>query len=257
LRASKGLVLLVHPTCYSSYKLFKELASSGLLSSLRLVSAACPTALLAYSAWSVPWLVVDGKPAAADPLSVREVEAAAAGKSLVLEKDPCEAFVEAVLHSSYASSLVALWGSFRPVVDESLASAAARSPLTGVEPREVLRCVAERSKQLYEESKGLIARTLAYSLARDVLWASGRGVEAKVLREAARPELVGAWLLAKASAGRVGLPASPAPSADVVRLVSRLLESSAEEILERVRREQETVLSDKGFAAACSEAELC
>jgi len=66
--------LVVHPTCFSSYRLLKTLSEKGFLNRLRILVADKPSIGLEKKAWSVPWLLVNGEPAAADPLEPWEVE---------------------------------------------------------------------------------------------------------------------------------------------------------------------------------------
>jgi predicted thioredoxin/glutaredoxin len=66
------------------------------------------------------------------------------------------------------------------------------------------------------------------------------------LRRRADETSILSWLIAKAGIGRVGLPGNPLVLAnrEGVKLVSSIVESEGYRILDRVRREQETIFKD-------------
>lgn len=145
--------IFVHRTCPSSARLLEEIKEAGLQERVKIIDTSLlgPAGVLRYNVWSVPWMTVNGKPAAADPISLDEVEAALEGKKLVLEGDYAELFMNTVLHSSFASIQIVVHGSLDPVLDKSLASAAVRPPSSGIEPDVVLSRVKEQADKLYSE----------------------------------------------------------------------------------------------------------
>ena len=240
--------LVVHPTCFSSYRLLKTLRERGLLNRLRILVADKPGVGLEKKAWSVPWLLVNGEPAAADPLEPWEVEAVLEGRSLQPPSDPAESFMTSVMHSSYASSLVVLWGSLEPVLDKGFAKAVYRAPLTRVDVDKALGEVRERAGGLYGEWVDRLRRTLAVAFARELYWFSNRKLTVDGLLQASRPEVIGAWLLAKASIGRVGLPPNPL-GAGVVNAeeISSFISKGAKGILNKVENEANTLFNDEEY----------
>lgn len=234
------VTVYVHPTCPSSRALLEGLDSRGLLGRVRVVDATLPgpTGVLWRGVWSVPWVVVDGEPAAADPVAPEEVEAMVEGRRLEPPRDPVRAFMETVMHSGYAASLVVVHGSLEPVLDRSLASAAVRAPLTGADPESVLSSVRDDMEALYEDWIDPLARVAGLAVARALYWARGR-LEPEDLANISEGT-VSAVLLALASIGRAGIPGRPPRESG--RVASFLRRGSAG-IARKITREQEA-LSD-------------
>ncbi len=245
--------ILIHPTCAASYEAVKRLHEEGLLGRVELASTTAPGEAMRRAAWSVPWVLVDGEPAATDPVEPAEVAEIAAGTWARRVEDPVAAFMSTVLHSAYAAAVAYLHGSLEPVLDPALASAAARSPLSGVDPGSVLEEVRSRAPGLYEEWEDRLMRALGISYAREAWWASGGALDRDGLRSLATPEAVGAWLVAKASIGRTGLPAKPMPRREAVERLAGFIRRGAAGLVSRVRREQETILRDEEYWALLRE----
>ena len=237
------LRIYVHPTCYSSYKLLKYLASKGLMGSVKLVSLAEPWEAVSSGIVSVPWLSLDGEPAAVDPVDGEEVEAIIRGVKLNPPRDVLKAYMDSILASSYASSVALLHGSLEPVAFRSLAKAALRYPLTRLDPEPLLETVKSEGRSLYGDLEAKIARVVAVNYVRELYWASGGSLEPGDLRVDRLS--VAAWLIAKASVGRAGLPFNPVRANwDGVDIVVSMVESRGDSILEDVRREQATIYGD-------------
>ena len=239
------VLVLVHRSCASSYKLYKELLSRGLLGRVRLVPVRGPE----YGGrlvWSVPWLLYNGEPAGSDPLDPGVVEAAVEGSRLEPPADPVEAFMEAVLHSSAASSLVALNYSLEPVLSEDLAKAALHTPLTGMDPGEVLARVRAEARGLLGEWSVKIGRALAVGFVRELWWSRGGSLSPEDVESAVEEDYFRLWLLAKASLGRSGLPSDPRfkPNPIVEEAESFLLRVGPI-LAERVEREQRELIEDE------------
>lgn len=240
--------VLVHPTCASSYEAVKHLTAKGLINKVELIVADSPSIGLRHGAWSVPWVVVGWEPAAADPVTPQEVEAMVRNEAVSLPSDPVEVFMKTVLYSAYASSLVAVWGSLDPVLDEDLAFAAVRAPFTGASPSRVLADVRGKAGELYEEWIGMIYRALRVSFVREMWWSTGGSVTPEELSGAATPAVVGAWLLAKASLGRVGLPSNPCGRVvEAAKAISWFVGRNAKGLIDKVKKEQEEILGDKEY----------
>lgn len=248
-------ILIIHPTCSSSYKLILELHSSGLLAKLKVFIASEPVYAEKYFAWSVPWLVVRDTPAAADPIILEEVKAAIRGEALD-PRNPVEAVKEALLHSGYALSVVATWGDLSPVVTPGFVSAATRAPLTGVSVADAVHVIKEKSSEILRELGGSIYRALAVIFTRDAWWASSGELTEDELRAVATPLFIKAWLLARASIGRVGLPGDPRRvSREVAEFIANFVSRNAKGLLSKVRSEQEKILGDKEYWRILSEIE--
>jgi predicted thioredoxin/glutaredoxin len=244
------LVIVVHRTCASSYKLYRGLKERGLLGSVELRPASSPEAGGAPLVWSVPWLLVGGEPAGADPLPLEVVEAAVRGERLEPPEDPLEAFMEAILHSSAASSLVALNYSLAPALSPALAKAALHTPLTGLEPRPALEEASRRERELLEEWGAKIGRALASAFVRELWWSRGGRLKPGEVEEAAERGVFRLWLLAKASLGRAGLPPDPrgAPSNPIVEEAESFLSRVGSMLAARIEKEQGEVLGDEEWA---------
>ena len=241
-------VLYIHPTCATSYRVVKHLASRGLLSRVELASTSEPWGALRAGAWSVPWLVVDGVPAATDPVEPGELEAMLLGEWKPPERvDPVEAVLEAVLHSAYASAVAVAHASLLPALDRGLASAALRAPLSGADVDAVLAELRGAADSLWGVWSDKLVRALGISFVREMWWASRGQLSREELRDTARPHVLGAWLLAKASVGRTGLPGRPLPDPQLLRSMSNFVSRAAAGLLNRVRREQEEILGDEGY----------
>ncbi len=240
-------VIYVHKTCASSHGLYRSLASRGLLGSVDLRPAVAPVDDSGHLIWSVPWLLVDGEPAGTDPLGLEVVEAAIRGERLEPPGDVGEAFMEAVLHSALAASIVLVNGSLRPVLDERFVSAALHSPLTGVDPSEAAREIAGREEDLLSGWLGKLARAVAISFVREAWWASGGNLTAAAVSKLVESGGFKTWLLGKASVGRLGLPGDPRDLAENPRVAEAedFIVKAAPALVRRVAREQEEVLGDE------------
>ncbi len=244
----KKVRLLIHPTCASSYEVVKHLEAKGLLGRVELIVADRPDIGLRYGAWSVPWFVVGWEPAATDPVTPQEAEAMVLGDILSLPEDPVESFMKAVLHSAYASSLVAVWGSLDPVLDDDLVSAAVRAPFTGISPSRVLAEIRDSISELYEKWIEMIYRALGVSFVREVWWSTKGSITPEELSQLAKPAVIGAWLLAKASIGRVGLPSNPYGRVSrAARFISEFVSKNSRGLLNKIKKEQDIILSDKDY----------
>jgi len=239
--------IVIHPTCAASYEAVKALAAEGLLGEVVLHSAEDPRLVLRLGAWSVPWVLVDGRPAATDPVDPGEVVEIASGAWQRRVEDPVEAFMATVLHSAYAAAVAYLHGSLEPVIDEALASAAARSPLSGLDPAEVAAMVRRDAAGLYQEWEDRLMRALGVSFARETWWGLNGSMGREELRQAASPASVAAWLIAKASIGRGGLPPRPLPPRERVEKLAGFIRRAAAGLASKVRREQEAILGDEEY----------
>ena len=239
----------VHPTCYSSYRLVKGLAEQRLLDRVELVDTSRhPLHALSEGVWSVPWVTVDGVPVATDPVTVEEVAAIIRGEGLEVSVDPVEAFMEAVLHSAYATAVALVYGSVKPVVEEGFVSAALRAPLRGLNPSKLAAELAARLEEVPGQWLDKLVRAAGVSLVRELWWGSQGALTLSELRSIT-PRTVAAWLLAKASVGRVGLPPNPLEE-NIAKIASRIasfVQRGAVGLVNKVRKEWEEIVSDKDY----------
>ncbi len=194
----------IHPTCYSSYRLVLGLAERGLLGRVELVDASRSSVLrlLERGVVSVPWVEVDGEPVATDPVSVEELEAIIRGGRLSVD-EPEEAVIEAVLHSAFLTA-AALLNRSLGFVDEGFVAAATRARLSGVDAGAVAARV--RGMEVDERLLDMLVRAATVSFIRELVWG---GVRDASTVKSLDPAVAAAWLAAKASVGRLGLPARP------------------------------------------------
>jgi predicted thioredoxin/glutaredoxin len=100
-------------------------------------------------------------------------------------------------------------GSLEPVLTRDVVSIAVRAYLARASVDEALNAISARSGELYRELSELVTRSLALGFVRESFWAGGGLLDEETPRSTTSPLVVRAWLLAKASMGRVGLPSKP------------------------------------------------
>jgi len=239
------LKVYAHASCYSSYSLIRYLLERGLAGSIDVIDVS-RVSDLSELIFSVPWVKIGYSVVAADPVSGEEVEAMIRGSYKPSIGDPLRAFIETLLSSSYASSIALLHGDLAYAAFKELVEASLRAPFTGLNAAKVVRVVRVNGRSLYEEVELKLARVTSVNYVRDLYWASGGLVGEEELRRRADETSILSWLIAKAGIGRVGLPGNPLVLAnrEGVRLVSSIVESEGYRILDRVRREQETIFKD-------------
>ena len=244
--------IIIHKTCASSYNLYKLLKERGLLDKVTIVEAGSPVDREGRLVWSVPWLLVGGEPAGTDPLPLEAVIAAIEGDPFPAPKDRVSAFMEAVLHSALAASMVLVNGSLKPVMDIRLAKAAVHAPLSGADARALLEEVKSREKELLEEWMGKISRAVAISFVREAWWSSGGALSPSALEKLVEAGGFKTWLIGKASIGRAGLPADPraASESDAIAEAEQFIIKTAPVLIRRVAKEQDEILGDEEWMMA-------
>lgn len=243
-----NLRVIIHPTCYSSYRLVKYFMDKSISEKVELVVGMYPSVAFKYRAWSVPWVTVDDKPVAADPIEPGELETIALGQVMSLSKSPIEAFEDTVLHSVFASSQLALWRSLDPLLDRDFVSVAVRSALTGIETDYVLMELRNRSQEILNGLIDKTTRALAVSFTREAWWAHSGELTSEQLLSIASPGVVATWLIAKSSIGRIGLPGNPTGRAlETARKISDFISKNSKGILSKIEREQREILEDEEY----------
>ncbi len=247
------VTLYFHPSCATSRDVILGLRMRWLLTRVELVPLLRGSDAIRLGVWSVPWILFEGRPAITDPTDADEVVSALNG-SRPLIYDPLQAFMNAVIHSSFATSVALVNGSISPVADAEFASAAVRSPLTGIDPGKVADAVAGQGTALFLQWRDKLRRAAAVSYVRELYWASGGNASADDIAQHATPTSVGAWLMAKASVGRVALPPRPkGASREDAEWIASFVRRSSKGLLEKVREEQERIYGDPDYVALLSE----
>ncbi len=239
--------VFIHPTCAASYRLVKYLAEKGKLDSVELVDVSDPRVVIRWGALSVPFVVYEGSPVAADPLEPREVEEMIEGVYRPVVEDAIDAVRDALIHSSFAAAVALL--NDNPVLGltRELVAAAIRAPFSALDPERVLQEVYSRRESLWGAWRDMVARALGVSFVRETWWGLGGDLDPDRLRTLVREGAVRVWLLGKASIGRAGLPWDPRRASRAVTLVERFVEKGAVGLLKKIRAEQETILTDEGY----------
>jgi predicted thioredoxin/glutaredoxin len=240
------VTIYFHPSCATSHEVIRGLMKAGRLHEVRLLRINSLGAVN-LGVLSVPWIVVNGVPAATDPVTSDDVIQLLDGIK-VDPGDVREAFMNAVLHSSLASAVAVLHGSIEPVITRGLVNAAVRGPASGVSVDEAVNRIRQAALELFEGWRDKLRRALAVSFVRELYWASDGSITADDLRQLSRPEVVGLWLLGKGSLGRAALPFNPRGSAaEDLEAMAKFVARTASGLLEKVREEQEGIYSDKEY----------
>lgn len=233
--------ILVHKSCASSYKLFNELKSRGLLGKTRIVAVSGYSALR-IGVLSVPAAIRGDEVVLVDPISVDEVEMLVSGGTLgELDLDSAEkVFIESTIHSGALVTAIVLHRSLRPALDSAWISAATRSKLY-VNGEEVVKALLGklRSNQesILRDNWETFVKAVAFSLTRELYWAG--------ISEVSR-DLVALWLLSKASLGRIGLPQMPRRP-EATDEVYEVVRANWDRWVKRIDEEQRTIRSDAEF----------
>ncbi len=237
--------LVIHPFCYSSYRLLKNLLNDGEnLGKIKIFSGINPVSskLFDYHLWSVPWLALKSSPIATDPLSYDEVKTILSGGKPKIS-DVEKVFVRGVLASGYASSISLLHESFESVLDNVFLQAIFRSRLTGISPS-IIREIDLDS--LYRESVEKIVKSVSYNFIRETYWASGERKFKKALKNI-DASMIGSWLLAKASVGRIGHPLDPFKVKKASRDILLFLKDNKDLVADWIVREQREIRGDSTY----------
>lgn len=235
--------IYIHPTCKSSYRLIKHLYTKQLLNKIQFIdTSATPLG----APWSVPWVQLDGQPAATDPVNPEEVETILQGKLPEGPSKPIEAFMESILYSAHASAQVLVHGSLDPVIDEKFAMAVLRRPGDRQAATHLLSEIMEREEELYRDWQGKIARALSLSFVRELAWVHGGKISPDELASRADPTTIGLWIIGKASTGRAGLPWKPVLP-ETAEEMSRFLARGAKRLAKKLNDEIETIYGDAEY----------
>jgi len=236
-----NIVIIIHPTCATSYKIIKYLKAKGILDKVEVLNSDSPATTFKYNVWSVPWILLDGEPVATDPIEPEELYSIINAIKINMNWNPTDKFMETILHSAYASSITLLHDSIKPVMDEDLIKAALRTRITRLTREEI-----KVTRELYISWKDKLARALAISFIRELWWAT-QGNPPETLTKRELDTLIPIWLISKASIGRAGLPNNPAKTLHTTKPIIDFIQKTYKNLLKKIQREQETIYTDKEY----------
>ena len=241
------ITVYIHPTCMSSYKLIKQLHLEGLLSKVGVRNTSRGAEAMERKIYSVPWVLMGDNPVATDPVSAGEIKELILSGSISVKSSPRDLFVNSIISSAFMAAQVLLRKDVRVALEREFLEAALRSRVGGYEPRVVVEDVTGKGGELYETLEPFLARSLAYSYVRELLWAKGLGSEPD-FDIVSRKEIVGSWILAKASIGRAFLPNKPViVGHSGVEAIAEIVLEKGEAIARSIREEQETIMRDEEY----------
>ncbi len=233
---------MVHHTCASSWKLYKDAKARGL--SVKFVPASL--ADLRRAVLGIPAVFADGRLVLYDPVTADDLEALLRGsaRAQLTVEEAVDNFVTGVTYNQALLSLAVLHKSFKPILaDREVVEVLTRARLR--EAPEVAKAAAEeisrRDAQLFAENRNRMLRALAYGLVRELYWLGINPASIGV-------EQISLWLLAKATVGRLGLQyPRPHVDKDVAEALAAILKERGEHYLAKVAEEQSSILSDREF----------
>lgn len=236
------IVVVVHHTCASSWKLYRDVKARGL--PVKFVPASL--ADLRRAVLGIPAVFVDGRLVLYDPVAADDLESllrGSAGGKLSVE-EAIQNFVTGVIYNQALLSLAVLHRSFKPILaDKEIVEVLTRARFRGAP--EAAEAAAEeisrRDAQLFAENRDRMLRALAYGLVRELYWLG-------ISPASIGAEQISLWLLAKATVGRLGLQyPRPHVDKDMAEALAAILRERGEHYLAKVAEEQSAILSDREF----------
>lgn len=236
--------IVVHHTCASSWKLFRGLRERG----LRVELAPAELSHLRGMVLGIPAVFLDDRLMLYDPVTADDVEALIRGTAggELSEQEAISNFVTGVIYNQALLSLAVLHKSFKPILaDRELVEVLTRARFKGrpdVAER-ARKTLLEQDRRIFDENRERMLKALAYGLVRELYWLG-------LPLDDADERLVSAWLLAKATVGRIGLQ-YPRPGVDpaVSTAVVQTLRERGADYLKRIEEEQRAIASDQEFMA--------
>ncbi|KUO88748.1 MAG: thioredoxin [Thermoproteus sp. JCHS_4] len=234
--------VVVHHTCSSSWKLYRDAKARGLQA--RFVPASL--ADLRRAVLGIPAVFADGRLVLYDPVTADDLEAllkGSAGRDLPVD-EAIQNFVTGVVYNQALLSLALLHKSFRPILaDREIAEVLTRARFHGAPDaaEAAAREISRRDAQLFSENREKMLRALAYGLVRELYWlgVSPSNVDA---------ERAAMWIMAKATVGRIGLQyPRPHVDRDIAEAVAAILKERGGHYLEKIAEEQAAISSDRDF----------
>lgn len=233
--------VVVHHTCASSWKLHRALRGRPGISWVP-----ASIAHLRRSVLGVPAVFANGRLVLLDPVSPEDVEALLSGSSAgpLTAGEALQNFVAGVLYNQALLSLAVLHGSFTPIAeDRELVEVLTRARFKGrpEAAEEAAEELADGGRALFEESYEGAIKALAFGMARELYWL---GLKPGDVDE----RFAAAWLLAKATVGRIGLQ-FPRPGVDkkTAADLAAVIKERGEAYLAKIEEEQKAIAADADF----------
>ncbi|MEZ0319474.1 MAG: thioredoxin [Pyrobaculum sp.] len=241
--------IVLHHTCKSSYTLYKALKGTP---GVEFKMATTPYfSYLSRYVLSVPAVFKNGELVLLDPVEPSDVQALLRGDT---EKDldadeAVENFARGVMASQALLSVVMLYKSLKPVLDPVVVSVLTRARYHKQEDKtpQFLNALKTRDEEIVREHWEHFVKILTFGMVREMYWL---GVDIDDVEKSH----VKMWILAKATAGRLGLP-HPKPDVPqaVVDAVYTKLKESGRRYMDKVIEEQSTIMGDSEFMSLIQE----
>ncbi len=243
-------VILIHPTCYTSYRLLKRVNEEKLLDKIKLIDvAAYPHIALKYGILSVPAIIIDDKPMYAGPIDLGKAVELLRGNIDSIKKDKVNVddIVRAIVDSFALSSIVLVHGlnvalNFRETIKASIGI---------VDNSELNNRIQEllSNTELIAKVHAKAARNVAYNVVRILYWTYGRRLSSlRDLEEFLSLDHLALLLEAFTILGRVGLKHLRRKNiVERTRSVYKYLIENFSTIRSRVFEEQDQIIFDDEY----------
>ncbi|MGC8584076.1 MAG: thioredoxin [Thermoproteus sp.] len=237
-----ALEVVVHHTCSSSWKLYRDVKARGL--PVRFAPASLPD--LRRAVLGIPAVFADGRLILYDPVTADDLEVllkGAARRDLPVD-EAVQNFVTGVVYNQALLSLAVLHKSFKPILaDREAVEVLTRARFHGSPEvaRSAYEEISRRDAQLFAENRDKMLKALAYGLVRELYWL---GISPSKIGV----EHVSMWIMAKATVGRLGLQyPKPHVDRDVAEAVAAILKERGDHYLAKIAEEQSAISSDRDF----------
>ncbi len=247
---STRYVILIHPTCYTSYRLLKKVNEEKLLDKIKLVDiAANPHIALKYGILSAPAIIIDEKLVYAGPIDLDKAVELLRGNTDSIKKDNISVndIVKAVADSFALSSIVLIHGldvalSFRETIKASIGI---------VDDSDLDSRIHEllSKTELVAKAYAKATRNVAYNVVRILYWTYGKRLSSlRDLEEFLSLDHLALLLEAFTILGRIGLKHLRRKNlVEKARGVYKYLTENFSTIRSRVFEEQDQIIFDDEY----------
>lgn len=246
-------VVLIHPTCYTSYKLVKTLYEHKLLDSIELIDVAQkPSTALEYSILSVPAIVVNGKPLYAGPIdldrALRLIGGDVEAISVDLDVEDLADSIIGVVADSLALSAITIYNG----IEQALYFKNTIRAGIGLVDEELLEkalTTVKSSSSYREKLVRKAARNLAYNTIRMLYWSYGKRIRTlRDLGEFLSLDHLALIIEALSISGRIGLVHyRRSKLIEKIRPVYEYITENFTRIASSVFREQDEIIFDDEY----------
>ena len=243
-------IILIHPTCYTSYRLLKKLSRERMLNKVKLVDVAVnPHIAFRYRILSVPAIIIDEKPVYAGPIDLDKAIELLNGnmESIRREHVDFNDIVKAVADSFALSSIVVVHGpktalNFKETIKASIGL---------VDDNELDERIREllSSDELVAKMYAKAVRNVAYNIVRILYWTYGKRLSSlRDLEEFLSLDHIALLLEAFTILGRIGLKHLRRKNlVEKARRVYEYLVENFSTIHSRVFEEQDQIIFDDEY----------